>query len=447
MNSRVLHLDLQSGISGDMFVAAAAALAGCEAEIEKLPVQLGLADVHVAFSEVTRATLRCRKFDVIESGRTEAQPEPHLGSTVSATSPDPVRTLSRPGPHSVPTQAAHSPDMDHWQIDDAHPAHRPLSEILRLIDASPLEAAVKERARRMFRRLGEIEADAHGIPLEQVHFHEVGAIDSILDLVASALCIERLQLAEVFATPVCVGFGSVRAAHGSLPVPAPATEKLLRGVPTFAGELSGEWTTPTGALILDELKPRFADAVVTFSASAFGAGNKDTTARPNALRLRLGERAPASAATAGLLRDELVAIACNLDDTTGELLGSDFLEQVLAAGARDAVLHPIVMKKGRPAHQLEVLAPRERAEAIAALLLAHTSSIGVRMIPVSRLMLPRETVSLATAFGEIAAKRVRLPDGSTRTTPEYESCRAAAAKTGVPVQTVYQAALAAAHAR
>ncbi len=441
MNSRVLHLDLQSGLSGDMFVGAAAALAGCEAEIEELPAQLGLADIHVRFSEVTRATLRCRKFDVLESSRTVAPPEPDLGATVSATSPDSSRTSSRPGPHSVAT------GDDHWQISDAHPAHRPLTEIRRLIEASTLEPAVKARALRMFDRLGAIEAEAHGIALEQVHFHEVGAVDSIIDIVAAALCIERLQLAQVFATPVCVGFGSVRAAHGSLPVPAPATETLLRGLPTFAGEIAGEWTTPTGALILDELKPQFTDAVVTFSASAFGAGGKDTPSRPNALRLRLGTILAVAPGASGLLRDEVTVLLCNLDDMSGELLGADFLDALLQAGARDAVLHPIVMKKGRPAQQLEVLAPTERAEAIAAMLLAHTSTIGVRMMTAQRLMLEREAVTLPTAFGEIAAKRVRFPDGSTRTTPEYESCRIAAAKAGVPLQAVYQAATVAALAR
>ncbi len=411
---RILIVEAASGLAGDMFVAAAARLARCEDEVVALPAKLGLPGVRCVFRDVVRSSLSCRKFDVEEALRPAARPA-----------------------LVYPTGG------------DAAPAHehRPLSEIRARILSADLGPGVTARALRMFDRLGAVEAAAHGIPVEQVHFHEVGAVDSILDICAAALCLERLGVAAAYASPVVVGSGTVRTAHGLLPVPAPATERLLQGMPTVPGDLAGEWTTPTGALILGELGVRFTEPVSVTRDSAFGAGTRDPRDRPNVVRLRLADTLESPAPPAdGLERDELVALFCNLDDQPGELLGADFVEMLLAAGARDVVVHPVVMKKGRPAQQLEVLVEAGAAEAMALHLLAHTSTIGVRLLPVRRLKLPREAVVLATPFGEVAAKRVRLPDGSTRTTPEYEACRALAARAGAPVQTVYGAALASARA-
>ncbi|OIR06525.1 hypothetical protein GALL_114430 [mine drainage metagenome] len=436
-----LILDLQSGISGDMFVAAAARLAGCEDEVLRLPATLGLDGVSLRFDDVVRSSLQARHFTVIdahEHGDHEAHGHEHHTHEHE----------EHDAHHAHAHEHAHHHAHEEHDGAHAHHAHRPLSEIRALLTRARLDDAVRARALRMFQRLGEVEAAAHGIPVEKVHFHEVGAIDSILDIVAAALCIERLGLRQVFASPVCVGHGTIKVAHGVLPVPAPATERLLQGMPIFAGELSGEWTTPTGALILAELAPTFSDATLVTTASAFGAGTKDSPKRPNLLRLRLAHSvSQAEAAPAGLLSDELVSIACNIDDSTGEFLGADLLERLLQAGARDAVLHPIVMKKGRPAQQLEVLAEPAQARAIATLILSHTSTIGVRMAPLSRLMLKREPLDVDTPYGVIAVKQVILPDGSTRCAPEYESVKRAAAQAGVPAQTVHQAALAAAFAR
>lgn len=435
-----LVLDLQSGISGDMFVAAAARLAGCEDEVLRLPATLGLDGVSVHFADVVRGSLQARHFTVDDAHEHEEH-EHHEHH--------PHEHEAHDAHHGHTHEHGHAHDHGHGEHDDthAHHVHRPLSEIRALLTRARLDDAVRNRALRMFQRLGEVEAAAHGIPVEQVHFHEVGAIDSIIDIVAAALCIERLGLRQVYASPVCVGHGTVKVAHGVLPVPAPATERLLQGMPTFAGELSGEWTTPTGALILAELAPTFSDATLVTNASAFGAGTKDTPKRPNLLRLRLARSHAQPAGAAGLLSDELVSIACNIDDSTGEFLGADLLERLLQAGARDAVLHPILMKKGRPAQQLEVLAEPAQARAIAALILSHTSTIGVRLTPVSRLMLKRESLEVDTPYGLVSVKQVTLPDGSTRCAPEYESVKRAAAHAGVPAQTVHQAALAAAFAR
>lgn len=314
-----------------------------------------------------------------------------------------------------------------------------------MIEAAGLDARVEQRALRMFDRLGEVEAAAHGIPVEQVHFHEVGAVDSIIDVVAAALCIERLGIDAAFSTEVCVGSGTVNTAHGILPVPAPATERLLQGMPSSTGELTGEWTTPTGALILGELAVGFDLPTLVTTAAAYGAGGRDPVKRPNVLRLRLARATTGAAREAdGLERDELVAIRCNIDDSSGELLGAEFVDELLQEGARDVVVHPVIMKKGRPGQVLEILADPDRADDLATFLLASTSTIGVRMNRVRRIMLPREASVVETPFGDIAAKVVRLPAGRRRITPEYDACRARAREHGVSVQEVYRAAVRAA---
>lgn len=395
---RILVIEPYGGISGDMFVAAAARLAGCEQEVAGLPERLGLAGVTCEFSDAVRGSLQCRRFEVREAGRPQV----------------------------------HSRDC-HGN------APRSLAAIREIIMAAGLESGVAGRALRMFAHLAETEAAVHAIPVEQVHFHEIGAVDSIIDIVAAALCIERLQVEAVFSTPVCVGFGTVKTGHGILPVPAPAAEKLLQGMPTVAGELTGEWTTPTGALILRELAPGFDVPVLVTNVSAFGGGGRDPALRPNVLRLRIAENT--TQAPSCLERDEVVAICCNIDDSSGELLGAEFIDRLLQAGARDVVIQPVIMKKGRPGQVLEVLAEPDRADELAAFILANTSSIGVRMSRMQRIILPREPCTVKTPFGEVAAKVVQLPGGSRRIKPEYESCRERAQENNVSVQEVYRAAL------
>ncbi len=425
---RILIIEAHSGISGDMFVAAAAKLAGCELEVRDLPRRLGLPGVTCGFRDVLRGSIQCRKFDVMEGGHS-AEEAPHSHHHSHG--------------HAHPHDSGHSHAEDHAPHDHGHDGshaheHRALSQILAMIEAADLERPVAECALRMFRRLGEVEAAAHGIPIERVHFHEVGAVDSIVDIVAAALCMERLAIGAAFATPICVGSGTVRTAHGILPVPAPATERLLRGMPTVTGDLSGEWTTPTGALILDELGVRFGIPECVTTDAAFGGGTRNPETRLSVLRLRLAETQQSAV---GVERDELVVISCNIDDSPAELCGATLLDTLIQAGARDAVIRPVLMKKGRPGHQLEVLVPPDLAETMALRILSETSTIGVRMNPVRRIMLPREACVIRTAHGAIAAKSVRLPDGRCRITPEFESCLALAAEKGLAVQDVYLAAL------
>ncbi|MFW5829420.1 MAG: nickel pincer cofactor biosynthesis protein LarC [Planctomycetota bacterium] len=435
----LLLIDAQAGCAGDMFVAAAAQLAACEDEVRALPARLGLSEVSCDFRDVLRAGMQARKFDVLENGRpaesVTAVPYRHTHGHQHH------HAHGHDHSHHDHTHG-HDRHRDHHAAHADHPhhphdphEHRSLSHIEHLLQHAELEAAVRERAIRMFRRLGAVEAAAHGVDIEAVHFHEVGAIDAIIDITAAALCIERLQMTSCVCTPICVGHGTVHTAHGLLPVPAPATERLLRGMPQCSGEIAGEWCTPTGALIIAELQPAFQQPeALSVQAAAWGAGGKDLPQRPNALRLRL-----ASAAAGGLQQDSIGVLTTNLDDMPGELLGQDFQEALFATGAVDVCLTPVLMKKGRPGQRLEVLCPPEHLQSLASLLLTHTSAIGLRHQILPRYVLPRQAVTVQTAFGAIACKSVTLPDGSQRFSPEYESCRQAAAAHGVPIAQVQEA--------
>lgn len=432
---RALIIEPTSGISGDMFVAAAASLAGCEDEVVALPAKLGLNGVTCSFGDVARASIQCRKFDVSDGGKPAEEAAAHSHSHDHSHS----HGHGDGHHHHDHHHHGHSHTHDEGHGHHHHHEHRSLSTIREMIQNAGLERAVEERALRMFDRLGAVESEAHGIPVEKVHFHEVGAVDSIIDIVAAALCIERLGVETAFSGPVCVGSGTVDTAHGILPVPAPATERLLQGMPCQAGDLQGEWTTPTGALILGELEAKFENPVVTTEASAFGGGGRNPQKRPNILRVRVAE--VSSKATGDLERDEMVSIHCNIDDSAGELFGADFVDTILESGAVDVVIHSVVMKKGRPGQLVEVLAPPSCADDVAMFILENTPTIGVRLVPVKRLKLHREVCTIATPYGDVAGKAVTLPSGRRRVSPEYEACRELAERSGVPVQDVYRAAM------
>jgi len=392
---KVLRIEPFSGIAGDMFVAAAAQLVGDEAS---LPQALGLEGVELRFSTVHRGGLEAQRLEVLAGG-------------------EPAERAA----------AGHS--------------HRHLSELLALVERAELSAPVRQRTVALLTRLGEAEAAVHGVPFDRVHLHEAGGVDSLVDIVAAAWLIERLAVDLVICEPVCTGFGTVHTAHGELPIPAPATERLLRGMPTVAGEIEGEMTTPTGATILAALEPAFERPSLRVTATAYGAGSRDLPGRPNVLRLTLGETADDDKPVA---TEELVLLSTAIDDMSGELFGDHLIAALLERGALDAVLRPVLMKKGRPGVEIEVLCRPERRADLGAYLLENTTTLGVRWHPVRRQALPRERVELETRFGPIGAKRAQLPSGAARTVPEFEDCRVAAERAGVPVLDIYQAAVAAA---
>ena len=428
----LLLIDAQAGCAGDMFVAAAASLADCEDDILALPDKLGLDGVRCQFRDVLRGGMQCRKFDVLLGDHPAEELHPQATDS----------HRHEHGQHHHHEHGQHHHQHEHGQHqhhEHQHHEHRSLTVIEAMIDRAELDPTVQTRAKRLFRRLGEVEAAAHGVDIQQVHFHEVGAIDSLIDIVAAAVCIERLQLTACHGSPIGIGQGTVKTEHGILPVPAPATERLLRGMPCQTGGIDGEWCTPTGALILAELQPSFHFPVCTVSAAAWGAGGKDLHQRPNALRLRLAD----SQSDARLEHDRIVVLTSNLDDCSGEALGSDFQTRLFQAGAVDVSLQPILMKKGRPGQRLEVLAPEASAQAVANAILQHSSAIGLRSQLQDRLKLPRHTQPVSTPYGNLDVKICQLPDGNERISPEYEACQQAASTHQVPLARVMQAVYAA----
>ncbi|TWT46935.1 nickel pincer cofactor biosynthesis protein LarC [Botrimarina hoheduenensis] len=324
-------------------------------------------------------------------------------------------------------------------------AHRHLHHITKMIDGSTLTPRQQELATAIFTRLGEAEALAHGTTIEKVHFHEVGAVDSIADIVGSAIGWDLLGVAEVYASPIPTGSGFVQIAHGRCAIPAPATAELLKGVPLaeFPADqpVKGELTTPTGAAIVKTLVKGFgALPAMTIERIGYGAGQKDFD-HPNLLRLIVGETTAASAASTGP-STTIVLLETNLDDTPGEAVG-DCVERLWEAGALDVALTPLQMKKHRPGVQLSVQATPADAERLAALIFRHTTALGMRRQTVARIVLPRRKETIATRWGDVAGIVATLPDGGERFTPEHDACRAVADAAGVTVREVYLAAAAA----
>jgi uncharacterized protein (TIGR00299 family) protein len=385
---KILFLDTFSGIAGDMTVAALVDLGVPFSVVEHAVAALALRGVSVGIEHVHAGSIGALRFDVRVKG---AQPHRHYG------------------------------DIDS------------------LIADAMLSQPVKRLARAIFRKLGEAEARVHRISLADVHFHEVGAADAIVDIVAASACLEFLG-ADVVCAPVPLGRGFVKSAHGRLPLPAPATVACLKDVPTYDSGLTAELVTPTGAAIV-------AVAAKSFSSwpsfapehAGWGAGTMTLPDRPNALRAVLGTPARDERSA-----DSHVVIEANVDDMTGELAGHAIAE-LIQLGALDAWATPVTMKKGRPGLVLSVLARKADAGRLAEAVLRETSSIGVRSVPVSRVERPREVRTVTTQFGKLPVKVSGGPYGAPTVKPEFDACRKAAAKHNVPVRVVVEAAIRAAH--
>ncbi len=320
--------------------------------------------------------------------------------------------------------------------DTAHA--RGLDNIAAIIAASRLPGAIQARAMRIFRRMAEEEGGIHGMPAEAVHLHELGAVDTIVDVTGALLALDRLGIERVVVSPVPLGRGLARGSHGIFPLPAPATVALLRKAPVVGVNHPVETVTPTAAALLTELAVSFgAIPAMTLTAVGYGAGTR-TTPEPNVLRVLLGEAA--NAPGAGTM-ETLTLLETNIDDMNPEVYGY-VVDLLLAAGALDAYLTPIIMKKGRPAVMLSVLCQNGAAPALRDLIFAETSTLGVRVQQVARHCLPRTSVSVNTPYGPIRVKVAAWADGK-KAAPEYEDCRRAAKAHGVPLLCVYAAAVAA----
>ena len=316
---------------------------------------------------------------------------------------------------------------------DIDKPHRHLSTIKGILQRAGYPPRVEALAVSMFTHIAQAEAKIHGTSVEAIHFHEVGATDSIVDIAGAAIGIDYLDVDAVYCTPVELGAGMVRCEHGLMPVPAPATAELLKDAPCRYGGVAGEATTPTGAAILKCVVDRF-EAPRTFTAKSigYGIGHKDFTV-PNALRLSVGECADVAAGLFGETETNL-EVECNIDDMTPEAFGP-LTEGLFAKGAKDVFLTPIVMKKSRPGTKVSLLVDEARLDAVLAELFTGSTTIGARLRQVTKRMLPREECTVATSLGDVRVKVVTLPDGSRRWKPEHDDIASIAADTGTDYLT------------
>jgi uncharacterized protein (TIGR00299 family) protein len=386
---KVLFLDAPSGLAGDMIIAALVDLGVPPSVVTDALEALSLTGFHVQFGTRVRSGVVATFFEV--------------------------------------------------HVDGGQPT-RTYATVRGILDAATLPDGVKTRAQRTFRRLAVAEARVHRSPIDDVHFHEVGAVDAIADVVGSAAALEWLG-AELFVSPLPMGRGFVKAAHGTLPLPAPATVECLVGLATYDGGLDFEFVTPTGAAIVGA----HASGSMRWPSMApervgWGAGTTNLIDRPNVLRAVLGTPAT-QAHSRGATTHAVLEV--NVDDATGELAAS-WIETLLAAGALDVWATPITMKKGRPALTLSALAHVEHADAVAYAMLRETTSLGVRRIDATRTERPRRMVEVDTPYGRIPVKVAEGPYGPPQVKPEFDACLAAARAHGVPVREVLRAASAAA---
>jgi uncharacterized protein (TIGR00299 family) protein len=322
------------------------------------------------------------------------------------------------------------------RVDTAHEhAHRHLSDILKIIYQSQLTQSVKDRAALIFSRLADAEARVHNQPVEKIHFHEVGALDAILDVCGAAIGFDLLRIDTFISSPLRVGFGMAEMAHGRFPIPPPAVAELLKGKPIYAGEMEGEYVTPTGAAIITSVCERFENVpAMRIDSTGYGAGTRNPNGFPNALRVLVGEVQTVSAGD-----ETLLMIETNIDDMSPQLFGY-VIDRAFDLGALDCYLTHTQMKKNRPGTLLSILCRPSEREKFLQLIFTETTTIGARSYEVQRRALARETVSVQTQFGEIDVKVVRTNNGSVRATPEFEQCRAAALAARVPLREVQEAA-------
>ena len=390
---RIAYLDAFSGISGDMTVGALVHAGLPLAAIRDAIATLGLHDVEVDAESVSRSGIRATKFHV----------------------------------------RVHGEHADH-----AHGhGHRSWADIRELLRRSALPEPARATALAVFAGLAEAEGRVHGVPPERVEFHEVGALDAIVDVVGAALGFTHLGADAVHVAALPLGRGRVHAAHGPLPVPAPAVVELLRGRPVRLEDGEAELVTPTGAAIVAALARPEPVPEMRVEAVGHGAGDRILADRPNLLRICIGE----PVALAGT--DDVVVLETTIDDMSPQLY-EHVLERLLAAGARDVWLTPVVMKRSRPGTVLRVLAAPADRERLAGIVFAETSTIGLRWTSWRRMVLPREERTVETPYGAVRVKVARAPDGTLNVAPEFEDCRRLAAERGVALKVVHRAALVAA---
>jgi pyridinium-3,5-bisthiocarboxylic acid mononucleotide nickel chelatase len=406
----ILYFDCFSGAAGDMILGA---LLDAGLPLEDLRRALGrlAIDRDAIWTErVIRAGITATQFHV----RGEEPPIDHAH--------DHERATASPRSSRAVQSRSHSP-------------HRSLSEIERLIDGSALVPEGKQRAKALFRRLAEAEASIHGTPIDQVHLHEVGALDSIIDIVGTVYALEALGIARITASPLNVGSGTISSAHGLYPVPAPATTLLLKEVPIYSGPQNSELVTPTGALLVSAFAESYGGVpAMRLQRVGYGAGARDFPRSPNVLRVLIGEDRQASSL------HTVVVIETEIDDMNPQIFGL-LIDKLMGAGALDVYYTPIQMKKNRPGTLLSILAPPEAREHLTSIVFRETTTIGVRFTEAKRECLDRETIAVETEFGPVTVKVARRNGEILNASPEFEDCARIAAERDRPVKEVQAAAM------
>ena len=337
----------------------------------------------------------------------------------------------------------HDHDHPHGHEHHHHHLHRNLHDIEAILDGSELDAEVIARAKAVFLEIAKAEAKVHGTTVEEIHFHEVGAIDTVLDVVGNILALLYLKIEKIFTAPVCTGYGFVECAHGLMPVPAPATAELLQDLPHYRGTVDKEMTTPTGAALLKALASPVRDIPKGFvgKITGYGAGTRDVSI-PNVLRINVGELS-AITQEEGVPAKAMLVLECNIDDMNPQIMPY-VIDQLLAAGAADAWLQPVIMKKGRPAEMIKALCQPADRDRLTRLLFEETTTLGVRCYFVQRTALERRWEMVQTEWGPVRVKVGILDGRQVNAVPEFEDCRVLAEKAGVPLKFVEYAALQAA---
>jgi uncharacterized protein (TIGR00299 family) protein len=442
---RVAYIDCFAGIAGDMLLGALVD-AGVPAEVlHDATAALGLG-ASLRIERVDRSGIACTKVHVLEGDHlAEAHAE-----MAEAHGHGHEHSHKHEHAHAENEAQAHGHSHSHEHTHDgvththehSHTHGRSLTAIRRLIHDAALAGPVKQTAIRAFELLGHAEAKIHNVPVEEIHFHEVGAVDAIVDIVAASAGIHSLNAAAWHSTPINVGGGTVVCAHGTFPVPAPATADLLRGLPTYSAHVQQELVTPTGAALLRAIDPIFGpQPEMRVERIGYGAGTRNSKDFPNVLRVSVGE---ASETEEPLTAngETVTVLETALDDLSPQVLAY-VAETALARGALDAMLTPVIMKKGRPGTLLTVLCNPADSAALERLILTETSTLGVRIRQERRTCLERRHIPVATEYGEIRIKVGTLGGETMNAAPEYEDCHAAAARHKVAIKQVQQAAIAA----
>jgi hypothetical protein len=385
--SRVAYLDCFAGISGDMLLGALIDVGWPEERLREVIAGLRLGDIQLRVEQVNKHGISATQVNI---------------------------------------------------LSPSHQPHRGLNDLASIVMQADLPRPIQERAISALRLLAEAESTVHNVPVERIHFHEVGAVDTIVDIVGALVGMQDLNVENVSCSAVPWSHGTVNTEHGILPVPPPAVTLLLRDLPVVGVNIKGETVTPTGATLIRTLAQQFGPLpAMCVERVGYGAGQRDWPDRPNVLRLTIGESANGAP---GLIVEQLIQISCNIDDMNPEWYGP-LVKQLNDANALDVWLTPVQMKKDRPGTVVEVLGRAEDAETLRAVLLRHSTTLGLRETVVTRYSLARSVETVETRYGPVRIKVATLPDGTVRASPEHDDCSARATQHGIPVVEVWLAAL------